>query len=168
MFITDNIIPFFGRKIKVLNFHTKKYLNPKASKRYNSNYRVLKNGKLIKEFGEWLKTYNMYKTKFVILGLFSQRDMDKLIEFTNHYLNLSFYVYSTKTYYNLTAKKENFRVIYISPHGNRYHDNTVYLKNKFGDKVECPKFNINRPCDTCLKCIFTSVVIPQKVVDYLF
>lgn len=170
MFISDNTIPFFGRKIKVLNFHTKKYLNPKARRRYRKNYKILSQGKLIKEFGEWLSNHETWHNRFVILGNFLQKDIDKLIEFTNHYIDLSFYVYSTKSHYNISSKQDNLRVIFLNTWkvGNRYYDQTAFVREKPEFRMVCPKFKINRPCDGCMKCIHFDVVVPEKVLKYLF
>lgn len=169
MFISDNIIPFFGRKIKVINFHNKgQYLNKLANRRYRKNHKILQSGRLAEEFGEWLKDKNTYKFRFVLLGDFLNEDIQKIIDFTNTYYNISFYVYSTKNYLNITHKKPNLKVIYISKTFSKFYDNTVAHPSFTIPMDECPKYKSKRPCDTCLKCCFQQVRIPQKVLKFLF
>lgn len=168
MFISDNITKFFGRKIKVINFKYKGYLNPRARARYKENLRVLRKGKFAEEFMVWLETHNTYKLRFVILGIEEQREINLIREFTEQFPDVSFYMYVYGTWYNFYPKQENLKVVYVSKCGDYKYDNTVFYGINEDKFPKCPKFTSDRPCDTCMKCVYKEVVIPQKVFDHVF
>lgn len=157
MFVSHNTIHFFGKRLNVLNFSRKKYLNKKAQKIYRNNYNELMSGK---------KFACIQGEKYVIIGLHTQQEINKIIEITNLNIGSSFYTYLRNPTIDVSEKQENLKVIYVSYNGTQKFDNTVYYGVRGLEK--CPKFLTKRPCDTCMKCVSDRMELPKKVINYLF
>jgi len=165
LFITDNMIRFFGKDVVVLNFHKKAYLNPKATKRYKQNRRILISGRLPCEFGKWIynNVIDVETTIFVILGRMEKSDEIELIKLANNFPSLSF------LHYDIYLPKGRIpdNLIWIRIVGNKANS-LNYMESTYIGIMDCPKFkNMYNTCTSCRLCLKNRVKLPKKVVEYL-
>ena len=168
LFITDNMIRFFGKDVVVLNFHKKAYLNPQATKKYKQNRRILKSGKLSDEFGKWMynKVIDEDITVFVILGRMEKLDEIELIKLAKNFPTFTFLHYDIR----FPIKKVPDNLVWVRIKGNR--TNGLNFRHTFHTYtnivMDCPKFkNMYNTCSKCKLCLNNRVKLPKKVVSYL-
>ena len=168
LFITDNMIRFFGKDYVVLNFHNKTYLNPQATKRYKQNRRILRGENLNKEFAR--ATDNMIfdpkDTVFVILGRMNEKEERRIISLASIFSRFIFLHYDTR--FPMNKAPDNLTWVRIG--GNKTNGlNFRHTFNTYTSIVmDCPKFkNMYNTCSSCKLCLKSRVKLPKKVISYL-
>jgi len=161
LFITDNMIRFFGKDYVVLNFHNKTYLNPQATKRYKQNRRILKSGKLIDEFSKWMynKVLDEETNVFVILGRMEKSNEIELIKLAKHFPFFSFLHYDIR--FPFAKVPEN--LVWVRIKGNKTNG-LNYKESNYVGIIDCPKFkNMYNTCTSCRLCLKNRVKLPKKL-----